>query len=81
MKLARSRHSLNMDEEIRSEIYDVFEKYESIKSSRGEYDVSDATFSIYWALKTNKVRDRVPSDHIYVDEVFYIFCLLRTFTF
>ena len=69
ISIAKTRQKNNIDEMKRSEIYDCFEIYQKEKSSRGEFDLSDATFQIYAKLASRKLTAPQIFDFVYVDEV------------
>ncbi|KDR68695.1 hypothetical protein GALMADRAFT_146049 [Galerina marginata CBS 339.88] len=51
----------------RSEIYNIFESYQKIKNSLGDFDASDRTRDVFRSL-TKKTLAGQKFDHLYVDE-------------
>ena len=59
-------------EKERSRVYEIFEKYESLKVQRGDVDYVDRIVKILYSLKKDSIlshRLRTSFDEIYVDEV------------
>jgi hypothetical protein len=69
VSLAKHRSSM-INENDRVIVYEAFKRYEKLKASRNEMDISDITFHIYKELcKQNRNTEKLLVDCVYIDEV------------
>ncbi|XP_060187254.1 uncharacterized protein LOC132616693 isoform X2 [Lycium barbarum] len=67
--VSMSEHRVsNLSEEKREGIYDIFQTYEKMKMTRGEFDLSDLVNDLHLRLKCCHL-DGDKMDFVYVDEV------------
>jgi hypothetical protein len=76
LEIHNTRQSNNLDIAERTKIYEAFLKYQSAKSFRREFDISDAVFACYVKLKSRSSEESKMQqyDLIYIDEVQGIDC-------